>query len=243
VAVHPRVTYLYEVSSLWRRVFADGPDDRLPPEAAGDVERIARLYEEFAARLNDPARDILVEKNPKHTLRVGFLARAFPGCRLLHIVRDGRDTVASLMFRNRGREWGHLRIPGWAELLERFPEKNHLRCAYQWRDSVRLARQEGAALAPDQYREVRFEELLLRPAAVAQEILDFLGLEVTPDVLRVTARIQDSTEGSYHARRQVRHYLDNHRRRIGRYEENLTPEQLEEVTEVCGDLLRELGYL
>ena len=57
------------------------------------------------------------------------------------------------------------------------------------------------------------------------------------------SKIQDRTAGSYHARKQVRHYVENHSRRIGRYRENLTAAQLADVEDICGDLLRELGYL
>lgn len=242
LAAHPRITYLFEASALWKKAFPGRPDDRLTAEDARDGAAVRSLCEEYAARLTDPARDLLLEKNPKNTLRVGFLAAAFPGCRLLHLLRDGRDTVASLMFRNRGPEWGHLKIPGWKELLEKYPAKNHLRCACQWRDSVRLARAEARALPPERCREVKYEELVARPLETVEQVLAFLGLEGTDGVRQAARRIQDSTAGSYHARGQVRHYLDNHARRVGRYRENLTPEQLREVLEICGDLLEELGY-
>ncbi len=242
LSAHPRITYLFEASALWKKAFPGRPDDRLTAEEARDSAAVRRLYGEYSARMTDPGRDLLLEKNPKNTLRVGFLAAAFPGCRVLHLLRDGRDTVASLMFRNRGPEWGHLKIPGWKELLKKFPEKNHLRCACQWRDSVRCAREEARALPPERYHEVKYEELVARPLETVERVVAFLGLETTDGVRQAARRIQDATAGSYHARGQVRHYLDNHARRVGRHRENLTPEQLREVLEVCGDLLQELGY-
>lgn len=242
LAAQPRITYLYEVSAIWKRVFPDRPDDRLVAADASDSETIQRLHAELAARMTDPERDILLEKNPKHTLRVAFLDRAFPGCRFLHIIRDARDTVASLMFRNRGLEWGHLKIPGWKDLLEKHPEANHLRCAHQWRDSVRLARQEGSALDSDRYLEIRFEDLVARPVEIVTAAMAFLGLEMTETVRETCSRIQDETARSYHARRQVRHFVDNHQRRVGRYRENLTETQRAEVEAICGELMRELGY-
>ncbi len=145
IAVHPRVTYLYEVSAIWNRVLPGRRDHRLTP-ADATAEVIERLHQELGARMPDPRRDLLVEKNPKHTLRIGFLDAAFPDGRIIHLIRDGRDTVASLMFRNRGPSWGHLKVPGWEELLARYPEDNHVRCAYQWRDSVALGRGEGLSL-------------------------------------------------------------------------------------------------
>jgi hypothetical protein len=157
---------------------------------------IERLHQELGARMPDPRRDVLVEKNPKHTLRIGFLDAAFPDSRIIHLIRDGRDTVASLMFRNRGPSWGHLKIPGWEDLLARYPEENHLRCAYQWRDSVALGREEGLRLPPERYQEIRFEKLVADPAAAVEEAMTFLGLAMTPEVRAVLPRIQDATQGS-----------------------------------------------
>jgi hypothetical protein len=242
MAVHPRITYLYEVSAIWNRVLPERPDHRLTrADAAPEV--VARLREELSARLMDPRRDLLVEKNPKHTLRIPFLDAAFPDCRVIHLIRDGRDTVASLMFRNRGASWGHLKVPGWEELLARYPVENHIRCAYQWRDAVSIGRADGRALSPGRYHEVRFESLVREPQSAVEEVMRFLELEPAAEVEAVLPRIQDATRGSYHAQRQVRHYLDNHRLRVGRFRENLTPEEVDQVMEVCGGLLRELGYI
>ncbi len=241
IAAHPRVTYLYEASAMWDAACPVRPDHRLDRGDAGPEVR-ARMRADLGALLAE-GRDVLVEKNPKHTLRIPFLDAVFPDCRIVHLIRDGRDTVASLMFRNRGLEWGHLKTPGWAELLRRYPAQNHIRCAHQWRDSVRIARADGRELPAGRYREVRYEDLVRDPAGAVGEVLAFLELPVTEEVRAVLPRIQDSTAGSYHARRQVRHYVDNHSVRVGRFHENLTPRQLEEVLEVCGDLLRELGYI
>ncbi len=242
VDAHPRVTYLYEASAIWNRLCPERGDHRLSrSDATPEIAR--RLHEELGGRIADPARDILVEKNPKHTLRVPFLDAVFPDCRIVHLIRDGRDTVASLMFRNRGSQWGHLKTPGWSELLSRYPEANHIRCAHQWRDSVLLCRAAGRELPGGRYLEVRFEDLVREARSTVEGVLGFLGLEVTSEVEAVLPRIQDATSGSYHARRQVRHYVENHAVRVGRFRENLTDAQLEDILEVCGDLLRELGYL
>jgi hypothetical protein len=257
LAAHPRVAYLFEASAIWNEIVPPRPDHRLTAaDAGGDLAR--EIYRALAAardallvasapgaRPRDagaPAPDVLLEKNPKHVIRIPFLAALFPHGKFIHILRDGRDTVCSLMFRNRGPRWGHLEIPGWKELLAAFPRKNHVRCAHQWRDSVTIARADARALPAGRYVEVRYEDLLAEPAATARGLLEFMGLDPHPHVDAFLPKIQDATEGSYHAKRQVRHYVENHSRRVGRYEENLTAEELEEVEEVCGALLRELGY-
>lgn len=241
IAAHPDVAYLFEVSRIWNVAIPDREDHRLTAEDA-TPEIAKRLYEELAEAASDLGGGVVLEKNPKHVLRVSFLDALFPWARFLHIIRDGRDAVASLMFRNRGASWGHLEIPGWQDLLARYPEAHHIRCAHQWRDAVMAARDEGRALGPDRYLEVRYEDLVRVPRDVVTRSLEFMGLGVTEEVDAFLSRIQDETAGSYHARKQVRHYVENHQRRIGRFRENLSEPQQTEVLEVCGDLLRDLGY-
>ncbi len=242
IAAHPRVVYLYEANTIWRRFFPDRDDDRLTPADCRDAAAIEGLRGALATVLEEGGGDVLVEKNPKHTLRIAFLDHVLPACRVLHIVRDARDTVASLMFRNRGREWGHLRVPGWSELLARYPEENHLRCAHQWLESVSIARREGMALGTGRYLELRYEDLVARPLETVEAALSLAGLQMTGEVREAAVKIQDLTAGSYHARRQVRHFVDNHARRVGRHAENLTAEQVADIMSVCGDLMRDLGY-
>ena len=241
---HAEVDYIFEASPLWNALTPTRPDHRLRP-ADLDAELATQIYEQLGLQATGSSREaprLWLEKNPKHVLRILFLATLFPQARFLHIIRDGRDATASLMFRNRGEQWGHLKIPGWRKLLEQFPKANHIRCATQWATAVRTARADARELEPGRYCEVRYEELVRKPEATLETALRFLGLQPDDGTRGFVAKIQDETRGSYHARRQIRHFVDNHSRRIGRYTENLTSAQVEDVLDVCGDLLRELGY-
>ena len=80
------------------------------------------------------------------------------------------------------------------------------------------------------------------PQPAVAGILEFLNVESDTGVDSFLSRIQDATAGSYHAKKQVRHYVENHSRRVGRYLENLSPDQIRQVEDICGDLLQELGY-
>jgi hypothetical protein len=240
IAEHPRVTYVFEASA-WRGLDEGRPHDRL--ERADATPGLSQAYREaLASALEGSQGDVIVEKNPRHVLRIPFLDAVFPDARFIHIIRDPRDTVASLMFRNRGRSWGHLEIPGWQELLRRHPRENHIRCAYQWRDAVSTARADARALGPGRYLEVRYEDLVREPARVTGAALKLLGLDPDPRVDAFLPRIQDATAGSYHAKKQVRHYVDDHSRRVGRHRENLSALQIAEIDAICGPLARELGY-
>jgi hypothetical protein len=255
LAAHPQVDYLFEASAIWNELVPPRGDHRLTardaaPEAArAIILALAKSRDALPRTGADDAKEgnatdrILLEKNPKHVIRIPFLRALFPQARFIHIIRDGRDTAASLMFRNRGPNWGHLETPGWRELLERYPTANHVRCAHQWRDSVLIARADARDLPPGSYREVRYEGLLEDAAGTIGSLLEFLALAPNAGVDAFLPKIQDATEGSYHAKRQVRHYVENHSRRVGRWRENLADAQVAEVEAVEGDLLRDLGYL
>ena len=242
VAAHPDVSYLFEASSIWNNAVTEGEDHRLTAEAA--TPEVARaLYPALHEAWQAQAGSLWLEKNPKHVLRVPFLRALFPKARFLHIIRDGRDVVASLLFRNRGTEWGHLKIPGWKKLLQTYPVDNHIRCAHQWRVAVHTARCDAAELPEDRYLEVRFEQLVKQPATVLETVLRHLGLEPHNDVAEFCRKIQDETHGSYHARGQVRHYVEDHSTRVGRYIENLDGRQIRQIEEACSGLMHELRYL
>jgi hypothetical protein len=71
----------------------------------------------------------LLEKTPKNSLRVPFLAAAFPDARFVYLYRDPRETVSSMLDAWRsgrfitysnlpgwtGSPWSLLLVPGWRE--------------------------------------------------------------------------------------------------------------------------------
>ncbi len=63
------------------------------------------------------------------------------------------------------------------------------------------------------------------------------------NVYNFAKKIQNDTKGSYHARHQVFWYRDNHKFRIGRWKENLTPEEATTIEEYLAPLLKKLGYI
>ncbi len=56
------------------------------------------------------------------------------------------------------------------------------------------------------------------------------------------AKIQDTTDGSYHARHQSMWYRNDHLQRVGRWRENMTLGEQRVVEDSLRELLRRLGY-
>jgi hypothetical protein len=167
-----------------------------------------------------------VEQTPETAFVLGAALRAYPQGRAVHVVRDGRDVVCSLLERgwlSAGRAGGDdARLPYGAEA--RFwvrPEEraeferasDAARAAWAWRAYVTAAR-----TARDRVLEVRYEAL----AEEAPRTAEHLGVEPGP-LAASLSRFND--------------------RSIGRFERDLSAEQLADVERIAGPLLRDLGYL
>jgi hypothetical protein len=160
----------------------------------------------------EPGSTRLAERTPVHVFHLELMAGIYPDARFVHIIRDGRDAARSIM----AQEWGP------DDLQE---------AAAEWRDAVLAARR--AALAPDVYREVRYEELLRDPAAVVAELYGWLGLEGADEVIAealgeagVGANLGGAPSGIG----------------IAKWRETYSEVELEAFDRVAGELLRELGY-
>jgi len=170
-----------------------------------------------------------VEQTPETAYVAGAAVRAFPDAAVLHIVRDGRDVVCSLLEQGwlsagrGGRDDAGLAYGAQARFWvepERQAEfaraSDARRCAWAWRRYVSA----GRALGTRAY-ELRYEELAADPSAVADGVAGHLGVPAGPLAEAL---------GKVHAES------------VGRYRRDLTPEQLADVEDEAGDLLRELGY-
>jgi hypothetical protein len=115
------------------------------------------------------------EKTARYVRYLPLLERLFPWNRIVHIVRDGRDvTLSTLQWANRERGPGRL---------ERWADEPVAVCALWWRSHVLAGRRYGAELDGARYTEVRYEDLLGRPAEALRELTAFLGLPYSGEML------------------------------------------------------------
>jgi hypothetical protein len=195
------------------------PQDPSPEDLRRILERIRRLGLAWGLRG--------VEQTPETAHVLGVALEAYPQALAVHVLRDGRDVVCSLLERGwlsadkEGRDDARLAYGAearfWVEPERRdeFAEASDTRrCAWAWRRYVEAARASNAA---ERLLEVRYESL----ATVADRLAAFLDANVTS-----THRALDSFRDSS----------------IGRWRRDLTPEQVADVEAEAGDLLRELGY-
>ncbi|MCR9248272.1 MAG: sulfotransferase [bacterium] len=111
------------------------------------------------------------DKNPHYaasTATLATIARAFPGARFVHIVRDARAVLASLLNKRHADGTPWISHPEYAHTMI----ANHLD----------FAREHGEALAAEQFYELRYEDLVANDEQVARELFDWLGIPFVEEV-------------------------------------------------------------
>lgn len=135
----------------------------LLPGTAIRAEPHVRAFLAVLDRLaTEKGASVWVEKTPGHLRHLRWIEHYVPGARFVHVVRNGRDVVASLydVSQTNPRVWGGFRS---LEL-----------CAERWIEDVEIScRCVGRPL----HTIVRYERLVSEPEAELRAICAFLGLE------------------------------------------------------------------
>lgn len=203
-------------------------------------ERFDALCREMAKGVLDaiaeqkPQATHLLEKSPSNALYASWIQRLFPKSRFLHMIRDPRDTVASLLAANRA----------WGEDSPRSP----INAARKWHRHVTAARRIGPDTS-DVYREVRYEALSAAPARELEAIASWLGLDwdrreceavVERHEFSKLKNRKDHRQLAVPAERTPEGFF--RRGQAGGWVDDLPRGHVKIVETVCGDLMHELGY-
>jgi hypothetical protein len=191
------------------------------------LDRIRGFYEGFQADvLARSGKARWAEKDPTYTLVLDLIDELFPEAVYVHVLRDGRDVVAS--FRDR---WGY---------------RSAARAARgEWARHVRAARALGARLPADRFLELRYERLVAGPESEARRLFDFLGEAWQPDVLDFDPAEHAATERyrrfTASRREAAGESATIYRSRVGAGGATLDPFLRALLRRGAGDLLLELG--
>ena len=199
----PHVASLEAESHLLWEMFHDLPAARFSSHEVGpeDITRRERKVLYFAIDRVAAGRRYL-DKAPRNCLRVPYLDAMFPGAWFVHLKRDGRAAVSSLITGWRapggmfpgalmpvplsirgyeGETWKFIVPPGWEEYASgRSLEEV---CAFQWVSANQAILAARERIGTDRWIEVGFEEFVDSPQEQAAQLLERLGLPLDPEVL------------------------------------------------------------
>lgn len=218
--------------SLATAITTPGPKTKfgdLRIDRAATVERIvkspptlgsafAAVWEEFA---ESRGKQRWGEKRPKYCLWTDAILRMFPDTQFVHIVRDPRACIASLL----ATTWW----PGGFE-----------RALTAWVRAERSMHRLERRAAPDVYYRLRYEDLVTSPREQLRALCGYLGESFDERMLDHTKAADDIV-----LKRQHHHDL-THRpvdpTRIERWRTSLTPEQIGLVELAAGRAMHRHGY-
>jgi hypothetical protein len=114
------------------------------------------------APMIESGKSRLAERTPLHALHTRLIHDVYPDARIVHIIRDGRDVVRSLL----AQQWGPESVAEGAR---------------EWRASIETAR--AGAGDSERYLEVRYEDLHADPRQRIAGLYRWLGLPVDDAIL------------------------------------------------------------
>ena len=162
------------------------------------------------------------DKDPGNMRRLDRILRWFPDARIVHIIRDGRDACLSHLQQSFGHD-------------ELFP------CADDWREEVWWVRCIGRILGPEQYHELRYEDLVEATEAELRKLCEFLELPYAEQLRSYHERTDEIVPEE---KRALWPLLSEPPRRdnLYRWREEMPDGRRVGFEKRAGELLGELGY-
>ncbi|MDP9227384.1 MAG: sulfotransferase [Actinomycetota bacterium] len=188
-----------------------------------------RFRDFFEERARSQGRPLFMHKFTGWP-RARFIHDILPEARFIHVVRDGRAVANSLMQMPWWR--GHLGPSRWgfgplgesdAAAWERSGGSLLILAGLEWKLLMDAYEEARAAIAPDRWMQVRYEDLVEGPRQIIQNVLEYADLPWT-------SRFEESIQ---------RHSFGANKRG---YEKDLTASQQAELEKVLHAELVTLGY-
>jgi len=182
-----------------------------------------RTYMEMIARQQGVER--WADCTPEHILYLERIHQTIPDALVIHVIRDGRDVALS----TEKQKW--IRPFFWdkgGELLA---------AAMFWEWMVFNGRRAGQKMGT-QYREVRYEDLVLKPRETLAELSSFVGQDLDYDqILKAGIGSVSKPNTSFECGSAEAEFSP-----LGRWKQALSEEALVQLEVVLGSALTELGY-
>ena len=161
------------------------------------------------------------DKRPVYLNHLPWLLEMFPDAQFVHIIRDGRDCVASLK-----------RMPWWTT--------GTIAAISRWVQSMNMGKRARNELRGDQYYELQYEHLVANPREELEKLCAFLGEDFAEIMLEHHRAVPDATPEykKWHSRTSEAVST----KAMGQWAEQLEPWELAVMERVGGRYLQQYGY-
>ncbi len=163
--------------------------------------------------------------------RICYLQSIFPDAYFIHVIRDPRAVVNSLLKVKFWKEGGGLERPWWQGLPEEYIEEWKKRnkspvalAALQWKRVITLTWEEKQYVLPGHFIEVRYEDFVEKPHECLTEIFNKVGLEDSPEAHKYISSIGKLRNMNY------------------KYKQDLSKKDIKIIEEITRDVANKAGY-
>lgn len=133
----------------------------LPTEDRSYANLINLLYL-YVSKENKPAIKVWGDKTPFLTYRLEWLRKIFPAARYIHLVRDGRAVVHSMI---------------------RKQNYSLNRAVIRWKDSIHLFGKHSRYVPPELVLKIKYEDFVSSPDKTLATVCAFIGVKYDPDIM------------------------------------------------------------
>ena len=165
---------------------------------------LATINRLFAIKDNKPRWG---DKTPGYVLHLPLLKNIFPEAKVVHIIRDGRDVVPSIL-----KYW------------EVGPQTySFIETAYYWKNHVKTGQKFGPRLFGKNYMELRYEDLVSNPIEHTKIICEFIDEEFEPGMLETKGE-SSSQVPDWEWHKKTKEKISNDR--VGKWKNNMDSYEL-----------------
>jgi len=158
-----------EFGNLWSSVFVG---DWNPKISEKNLEVLKKTIVNI---LNEKQKKRFLSKYPKNSMWIPMINKCFPNSKFVHIIRDGRHVVSSMLRRSKENPSKYFGIPLKSSGKK---EMNHIeKHATQWMQVIKAIKNSFENLNKDQFIEIRYEDLVQFPNVCLDKITKFCELE------------------------------------------------------------------
>lgn len=189
LATHPDIANFSEVNTILQPLgyFDYKNGDHFKTENDATKNEFTRLHSRFSFHCWLKDKNRFFNKSPMNSVRISFLREIFPDAFFIHIIRDGRGVVNSLIrglpakwetedrfkkVSERRNPFPGTKPPNWRELLRDNPIEQH---ALQWCEVIKYALEDGKRCGA-KVKYIRYEDLCENTKDVMNDIFSFCEL-------------------------------------------------------------------
>jgi protein-tyrosine sulfotransferase len=236
----PEFDIMSEIVRVWQlgvqkvregRISAFLNEDQLRERFASLVHSLLEPYRLRKSKL------FIAEKTPGNILVYTQLNRLLPGAYLIHVIRDGRDVVSSMVAVAEGYRLAREKVPTIIRNVEA--------CSQTWSRYVSAPFERPKVFQSTEFQrkyiEIRYEDIIRDPEATLRYVCRRLEIDFSPNMLTPHLFTHDTIiDDFWYDQKMMEGPLSQ--RSIGRWRRDLTLIQRLIVAHYCQTYLQRFGY-